>query len=811
MGHGDVHVRIYKSLLERTKRIRPRAFCSTKFQPVFQSDSRFPGCGSALDKSVTIKLDNIRLSSWSRSDFPRLREIALGNFEAILGWKAGDDDKETSSVFAILYYMSGSTWTTLDRLAAASGMAIDGSNFIAELQDLQERGLIQLLYNKVRSGSTSNQTNGELSSNNSSSANHSSKTDGPVGGEPHIIDLTSASPSASQSSHVDNTNTFLPQADILDILHILDVKTLSKLVKRHNLSVKAFKTQSKISTFSYSANKISLIVAIMRAMERQDSRKKAMMEQDIIQGLGPGALRVSDPAIEDLDRAHLIFFAESGYSDVESLNFLRRGIKTLRFPSERWKKSFLPSSRNHSGALHKRMQAQLEAAARLRDDLDYFTHVGDAESAYICLHSASNQLMALEQIRCENDMPSTAIDKAVLKLIKMVLSRGIHLLEREKKYEQAIHYINICLSTKLDSWHALEIRKFKDMEHMGRPAAALLEFERILRLKSSPKESSSMSISLSTNQSPLSRNLGTSILAPSLRIGCERSCKKLSKPPRRWKMPIFHLRTAPTMDISGIRCEGRGWLNSKNDVSPALSVEQFALRNLLERQSRNGSCEDSVIIIDGDNSSTGDGTEGEASPCWKGEHYENHIVLTLFGLLTWDALWHPPTSKHVSGNLFYSDTPYGLLEGNLSERQVKDLDSLVHSIQSDPSTLETVIRRTWYAYKGIQSRGVCWSRFDLEDICAIAKGLGPSLCAEFIRMFSGTSTKGGDYLSWSSGCPDLILWKVKSPWCVKFAEVKGPGDRLSDSQLAWMDLLIQHGIDAVLVNVVEAKDTQNSA
>ena len=51
----------------------------------------------------------------------------------------------------------------------------------------------------------------------------------------------------------------------------------------------------------------------------------------------------------------------------------------------------------------------------------------------------------------------------------------------------------------------------------------------------------------------------------------------------------------------------------------------------------------------------------------------------------------------------------------------------------------------------------------------------------------------------------LGLWRTQPPWQVKFAEVKGPGDSLSDSQCAWMDMLVRNGGDAVVVNVVEEK------
>lgn len=50
--------------------------------------------------------------------------------------------------------------------------------------------------------------------------------------------------------------------------------------------------------------------------------------------------------------------------------------------------------------------------------------------------------------------------------------------------------------------------------------------------------------------------------------------------------------------------------------------------------------------------------------------------------------------------------------------------------------------------------------------------------------------------------PDLLLWH-EGRHAAKLAEVKGPRDRLSDQQRAWMAALSDAGLEAVVLKVKE--------
>jgi fanconi-associated nuclease 1 len=85
-----------------------------------------------------------------------------------------------------------------------------------------------------------------------------------------------------------------------------------------------------------------------------------------------------------------------------------------------------------------------------------------------------------------------------------------------------------------------------------------------------------------------------------------------------------------------------------------------------------------------------------------------------------------------------------------------------------------------------------------------------------------------DYAHWSGGFPDLILWNAAARQCKvrppgtgsasvgatnrpkrQFVEVKGPGDRLSDTQRVWLSTLAALGADVALCHVQGVCAQQN--
>ncbi|KAI1304853.1 hypothetical protein EDD11_005055 [Mortierella claussenii] len=103
-----------------------------------------------------------------------------------------------------------------------------------------------------------------------------------------------------------------------------------------------------------------------------------------------------------------------------------------------------------------------------------------------------------------------------------------------------------------------------------------------------------------------------------------------------------------------------------------------------------------------------------------------------------------------------------------------------------------------YREKGVYCVGVNWT-FSKDELLEIAECIGGMALAEICKVMAQEHSKR------SSGMPDLCCWNYDKK-LVKFAEVKGPGDRLSSKQKLWIDLLTSLGIDIELCIVQVAKD-----
>ncbi|KAL7751130.1 hypothetical protein RI367_003334 [Sorochytrium milnesiophthora] len=187
---------------------------------------------------------------------------------------------------------------------------------------------------------------------------------------------------------------------------------------------------------------------------------------------------------------------------------------------------------------------------------------------------------------------------------------------------------------------------------------------------------------------------------------------------------------------------------------------------------------------------------------WQGFHSENSILGTLFGLLFWDIL-------------FYMN-PGGVFE---TEFQTQPLD-----LQTDAFYLareerirkrlnEIAAGRHLEILRRVDSRererrslctGVRWD-YAPDVLESVAQGLGGPALAAVCRVMAE------DHRHTSSGMPDLCLWRRLDPQntAVLFSEVKGPGDKLSEKQELWIDVLLRAGVDVDVCLVRDVADQEN--
>lgn len=170
-------------------------------------------------------------------------------------------------------------------------------------------------------------------------------------------------------------------------------------------------------------------------------------------------------------------------------------------------------------------------------------------------------------------------------------------------------------------------------------------------------------------------------------------------------------------------------------------------------------------------------------------YVENGLINSLFGLLCWDAIFAP-----VSGAFFhpfqfgpmdlFSPTFYGRRAGLFAEC----FDAL------KANTHAARIRKTFDVKQGTQSPFISWGLLSNELLeHALACIPAADLRAYFNRLLDNLSDN-------RSGLPDLVqFWPNDKRY--RMIEIKGPGDRLQDNQLRWMEFCSRHHISVAVCHV----------
>ncbi|KAL1408877.1 hypothetical protein Q8F55_005691 [Vanrija albida] len=185
---------------------------------------------------------------------------------------------------------------------------------------------------------------------------------------------------------------------------------------------------------------------------------------------------------------------------------------------------------------------------------------------------------------------------------------------------------------------------------------------------------------------------------------------------------------------------------------------------------------------------------------YQGFHAEGSILSTLFTLLMWPVLFHPLPGAFETR---YQTAPLDLGEDTFARARRDLVDARLDAMQSNDAALAMLRdadsrerpRGTWAV-------GVNWD-FGARELEEIVTCLGGRALSVICRMLSE------EYRHRMSGVPDLIVWNIDEKE-VRFVEVKGPGDQLSETQRVWIDVLQSVGVP-VEVCRVQAKDGAEAA
>ncbi|PZW65022.1 VRR-NUC domain-containing protein [Pseudomonas sp. URMO17WK12:I6] len=162
-------------------------------------------------------------------------------------------------------------------------------------------------------------------------------------------------------------------------------------------------------------------------------------------------------------------------------------------------------------------------------------------------------------------------------------------------------------------------------------------------------------------------------------------------------------------------------------------------------------------------------------------HYvENSLINSLFGLLCWPAIFAP-----LPGAFFhpFQRGPVDLHNEDFHARRADLFQACLAEL--DDGRYAQTIRERYTAKWGVQSPFVFWGAMS-EELLEQALDCLP---AEHLKHWFNRLLL--DIKANRAGMPDLIqFWPQHKTY--RMIEVKGPGDRLQDNQLRWLEFCHEH-------------------
>ncbi|MFJ3486234.1 VRR-NUC domain-containing protein [Pseudomonas sp. NPDC090202] len=176
-------------------------------------------------------------------------------------------------------------------------------------------------------------------------------------------------------------------------------------------------------------------------------------------------------------------------------------------------------------------------------------------------------------------------------------------------------------------------------------------------------------------------------------------------------------------------------------------------------------------------------------------HYvENALINSLFGLLCWPAIFAP-----LPGAFFhpFHSAPSDLYSPDFYQRRAAKFDECLARLED--GSYQALIREHYVSKFGLQSPFVFWGALTPELLEQALHCLPAQHLQRWFRRLLQ------DIKANRSGMPDLIQFYPEQQ-AYRMIEVKGPGDRLQDNQLRWLDFCAEHEMPVVVCYVQWAED-----
>ncbi|EFA78392.1 myotubularin related protein 15 [Heterostelium album PN500] len=337
-----------------------------------------------------------------------------------------------------------------------------------------------------------------------------------------------------------------------------------------------------------------------------------------------------------------------------------------------------------------------------------------------------------------------------------VLTSGIALLEKLKEYDKAIFHLMVltevpfCPGKRGHWWQRMII----NMKHLNRSDDALVICERALK---DEKVTSGDRLALENHYLQLTRN------------------KNINVPDGLIKMAHTIRKANPVT----VYCE-------KVETGLPGRKSRYFIENPEDK-------EKSPIITNVE----GVALNYYATECkekWKGIHCETSIFLSMFVLFFWDIIFDSDIpfvfqSPFQDAPLDFGTSEFYISRAHLINKRAEELKN------STRDERKAILEYIWEKYHGRVVRCINWDKYSLEQLIDISDHVGGGLIGYCSKLITE------DYTCFSHGMPDLLLWsrnpddQLEESYFIKFVEVKGAGDTLSNQQKVWIDMLLNFGCD----------------
>ncbi|MEL7025497.1 MAG: exonuclease domain-containing protein [Pseudomonadota bacterium] len=165
---------------------------------------------------------------------------------------------------------------------------------------------------------------------------------------------------------------------------------------------------------------------------------------------------------------------------------------------------------------------------------------------------------------------------------------------------------------------------------------------------------------------------------------------------------------------------------------------------------------------------------------------ENHLWLTLFGLLFWDLIFEA-TAAHSP----FDGLPGHLVDGSFYSRNMTEVERRLESLSDRNRAIRTLLQSA-IRHHGEQRGLFRWHPVTLQAISALIENAPQPGIAKILRSLCQS------FPTRKRGYPDLM---IIAEGRVAFVEVKAPGDHIRSHQIRRIKALCEAGLPTSVVRV----------